>query len=121
MLNLSCLLINFVVSRPKLYVNRNIPTNAIMPVDEDAKEYNFNHSKRGVAIILNHTDYDVKMKLQHREGTDHDISRLNKTLKEKLQFDVRPYYNLTKSEIFTLLENGEYYCFIILLHGVHLI
>lgn len=79
-----------------------------MPVDKDAKDYNLNHGKRGVAVILCHTAYDDTMKLQHREGTDHDISRLIKTLENKLQFDVRIIQNCKLSEILTSLEMGEY-------------
>lgn len=79
-----------------------------MPVDKDAKDYNLNHGKRGVAVILYHTDYDDKMKLPHREGTEHDISRLKKTLENKLEFDVRLFPNYKLSEILTLLESGEY-------------
>lgn len=79
-----------------------------MPVDKDAKDYNLNHGKRGVAVILYHTDYDDNMKLQHRDGTDHDISRLKKTLENKLQFDVRIIANYKLSEILISLERGEY-------------
>lgn len=102
------LITTFIVFSRKPYVNRNIPTNAIMPVDKDAKDYNLNHGKRGVAVILYHTDYADKIKLKHREGTDHDISRLKNTLENKLQFDVRIFRNYKLSEILTLLESGEY-------------
>lgn len=79
-----------------------------MPVDKDAKDYNMNHGKRGVAVIIYHTDYDDKMELKHREGTDHDISRLKETLGNKLQFDLRIIPNYKLSEISALLERGEY-------------
>jgi Caspase domain len=73
-------------------------------------EYDMNHKKRGVALILNHEFYDRKLGFSQRLGTDIDLEKLIKTL-ETFDFDVFHYTDLTKSQISSELDNCE--CFLL--------
>ena len=66
--------------------------------------YNMNHSRRGKAIIFNHTKFEDSS-LSEREGTKVDKTRLSGTLEEVLKFDVEIYEDLRISEMKKILKN----------------
>ncbi|XP_065345597.1 caspase-1-like [Cloeon dipterum] len=70
-------------------------------VDKYAKEYNMNHPRRGVALILNHVNFK---KLEDREGSNKDSDSLKDVLK-KLGFEVRVVKDLDFSGVMDTLEN----------------
>lgn len=70
------------------------------PTNEDTYE---NCERAGVALILNHKD--VKGQKQ-RVGTERDRDDIQQSLLG-FGFDVRPYNDLTFSEINDLLKEGE--------------
>ena len=43
-----------------------------MPVDRDSETYNMNHRRRGYALIFNHKNFDPRLGLKTRNGTDAD-------------------------------------------------
>jgi len=49
---------------------------AQMPVERDAEMYNMNHKRRGLAIIFNHKNFDPRLGLKTRNGTDADRDNL---------------------------------------------
>ena len=59
--------------------------------------YNMNHSRRGKAIIFNHTKFEDSS-LSEREGTKVDKTRLSGTLKEVLKFDIQYFFLKAKIE-----------------------
>ena len=63
-----------------------------------------NHSRRGKAIIFNHTKFEDSS-LSEREGTKVDKTRLSGTLDEVLKFDVEIYEDLRISEMKKILKN----------------
>ena len=63
---------------------------AAMPVEKDSEIYNMNHKRRGFAIIFNHKNFDQRLGLKVRNGTDTDRDNLEITLK-RLDFEVRVY------------------------------
>lgn len=69
-----------------------------MPVDKDADSYNMNHKRRGIAIIFNHKNFDPRLGLKTRNGTDADRDNLKMTLRQ-LDFDVKVFDDLPLREI----------------------
>lgn len=72
------------------------------PVDH---YYDMNHKNRGVALIFNHEEFD-DTDWSVRHGTRADCDNLIKTF-TALNFDVRVYEDLTKSEVKNILQRGE--------------
>ncbi len=75
--------------------NQNI---AHMPVERDAEMYNMNHKRRGVAIIFNHKNFDPRLGLKTRNGTDADRDNLRLTLRQ-LDFEVKVFDDLPFREL----------------------
>lgn len=70
-----------------------------MPVDRDSEEYNMQHSRRGVFVILNHDTFTTE---RPRKGSDVDVEALQKT-HETLGFEVKVYHNSTVDQIKSLI------------------
>jgi len=69
-----------------------------MPVEKDSEVYNMNNKKRGIALIFNHMNFEPRLGLKARSGTDADCSNLIRTF-EKLQLEVKAFKDLTFKEI----------------------
>ncbi|XP_034115248.2 caspase-like [Drosophila albomicans] len=63
-----------------------------------AVEYNMQHKNRGTAIIFNHMEFDARLNLNPRDGTEVDCARLQSVLKQ-LHFDVYSYDDLCHKKI----------------------
>uniref|UniRef100_A0A182STF3 Caspase n=1 Tax=Anopheles maculatus TaxID=74869 RepID=A0A182STF3_9DIPT len=63
--------------------------------------YDMRHERRGVAAIFNHKNF---LHLEKRRGTDLDCNNIRQTLSD-LQFEVRVYDDLTRSELIQVLDN----------------
>lgn len=86
---------------PKLTFNSY---NSPVP-DRHAAEYNMNHKHRGMALIFNHKDFDARLEMPSREGTDVDCANLWRVLK-KLDFDVSIHPDLCHKEILKVISNA---------------
>jgi len=75
---------------------------AKMPVERYAAEYNMKHQNRGLAIILNHENFDIAS-LKSRAGTNVDCENLYRALKQ-LSFEVHIYKDKKLREIQYLVE-----------------
>ena len=64
-----------------------------MPVERDSEVYNMNHPRRGIAIIFNHMNFDPRLGLKQRNGTNVDRDSLRSVLKG-LDFEVKVYNDL---------------------------
>ena len=73
-----------------------------MPVDRDSEIYNMNHRRRGIALVFNHKNFDQRLGLKVRNGTDTDRDNLRMTLRQ-LDFDVRVYNDLPYKEMENIL------------------
>lgn len=78
-----------------------------MPVERDSEVYNMNHKKRGVAFIFNHMEFDDRLGLKPRNGTNADRDNLRTTLRG-LDFEVRVYDDLTVKDVDRLLEEAAH-------------
>ena len=74
-----------------------------MPVERDAELYNMNHRRRGIAIIFNHKNFDQRLGLKTRNGTDADRDNLRITLRQ-MDFEVKVYNDASYKEIERVLE-----------------
>ena len=82
----------------------SVPERGIkMPVDRDSETYNMNHRRRGYALIFNHKNFDPRLDLKTRNGTDADRDNLQLTLRQ-LGFDVKVYNDCSFKEIEQVLE-----------------
>lgn len=73
-----------------------------LPCEKNARYYNMNHPRRGLAIIFNHETFNLAS-LKPRNGTEADCNNLKSTL-ELLGFEVRSYKDLTFKELDSVLE-----------------
>lgn len=86
--------------------NHAAPQNiAPMPAERDAECYNMNHRRRGLAIIFNHKNFDMRLGLKTRNGTDADRDNLRSTLRS-LDFDVKVYNDLEFKNMEQILEEA---------------
>ena len=76
-----------------------------MPTSKDAEFYNMNHKKRGKAFVFNHMNFDPRLQLIPRKGTNCDRDNLRINLSQ-LDFDVEVYDDLPFKEIERILENA---------------
>ena len=74
-----------------------------MPVERDAEFYNMNHRRRGIAIIFNHKNFDQRLGLKTRNGTDADRDNLRITLRQ-MDFEVKVFNDASYKEIERILE-----------------
>jgi len=82
------------------------PQGAAMPCEKDAEFYNMNHRRRGKAFIFNHMNFDSRLSLKTRNGTNNDRDNLRVSLRQ-LDFDVEVYNDLPFKEIDRILENAS--------------
>jgi len=76
-----------------------------MPTSKDAEFYNMNHKKRGKAFVFNHMNFDPRLQLRPRNGTNCDRDNLRINLRQ-LDFEVEVYDDLPFKEIERILENA---------------
>jgi len=76
-----------------------------LSIDPDAEEYDMNHKRRGVALILNHVNFES---MATRKGSMKDSLNLKASL-GKLGFDVRIYTDPTIKIITTTLQASKYH------------
>jgi hypothetical protein len=99
-----------------------------MSTIKDVKIYDMNHEKRGIALVINISEYDPttnKEKPKERVWSKKDVDNLKQTL-EYLEFDLKMEENLTKSELENLLKeqversDENYDCFlcVVMSHGI---
>ncbi len=74
--------------------------------DESTFVYKTNHSKRGLALIFNHEQYDPKLGLKQRCGTSNDRNRLAKILRESFGFKVQLYDDLTYQKMEKVIKRA---------------
>jgi len=79
-----------------------------MPVARDSEVYNMNHPRRGIAIIFNHMNFDQRLGLKKRNGTDVDRDSLRSVLKG-LDFEVKVYNDLHFKQLERVLEEVACY------------
>jgi hypothetical protein len=85
-------------------------------------EYKMDHPRRGLAIVLNHKNFNNNA--QQRNGTNIDRKKIKATLK-KLDFEVKIYDDLCATEIMDILEkvrkqnhyDADCICLVVLSHG----
>ena len=77
-----------------------------MPTTKDADTYNMNHRKRGRAFVFNHMNFDPRLNLNTRNGTNADRDNLRINLRQ-LDFDVEVYDDLPFREIERILESAS--------------
>ncbi|EDW01038.1 caspase-1 [Drosophila grimshawi] len=98
---------------------------ARMPTERNAREYNMNHKKRGIAVIFNHKSFDIPS-LSVRNGTNLDCEELRKAF-ENLEFEVSVHNDckfrdiLKHTEKASEMDHSDNDCIAIaiLSHGEH--
>jgi len=82
------------------------PQGVPMPTEKDASHYNMGHRKRGKAYIFNHMNFDPRMQLKPRNGTNCDRDNLRVCLRQ-LDFDVEVHNDLPFKDIERILEQSS--------------
>jgi len=77
-----------------------------MPTSKDADQYNMDHRRRGKAFIFNHMNFDPRLQLRPRNGTNCDRDNLRINLRQ-LDFEVEVYDDLPFKEIERILESAS--------------
>lgn len=85
--------------------NHGLSSGVPLPTSKDAESYNMNHIRRGKAFVFNHMNFDPRLQLRARNGTNCDRDNLRINLRQ-LDFDVEVYDDLTFKEIERILENA---------------
>ena len=73
-----------------------------MPTTKDADQYNMNHRRRGRAFIFNHMNFDPRLNLNTRNGTNNDRDNLRRNLRQ-LDFEVEVHDDLPFKDIERIL------------------
>ena len=77
-----------------------------MPTSKDSDQYNMNHRRRGRAFVFNHMNFDPRLNLNVRNGTNNDRDNLRINLRQ-LDFDVEVHDDLPFKDIERILENAS--------------
>ncbi len=97
--------------------------------DVKINNYDMNHEKRGIALVINISEYDPtptnEEKPKERVWSKKDVENLKQTL-EYLEFDLKMDENLTQSELENVLKeqteksHENYDCFlcVVMSHGI---
>jgi len=85
--------------------SNGLPSGAPMPTAKDAEFYNMNHRRRGKAFVFNHMNFDPRLQLRPRNGTNCDRDNLRINLRQ-LDFEVEVYDDLPLKEIERILESA---------------
>ncbi len=72
---------------------------------EVSESYNFNHPRRGTAVIICNAKFSEVTGMKARAGAENDCKNLKTTFRT-LGFDVKEHMNLTATEILKLLKKG---------------
>lgn len=75
-----------------------------LSLDPHAEEYDMNHERRGIALVLNHVHFES---MSTRKGSVKDATDLTASL-GKLGFDVRVYTDPTMKTISTILHSSKF-------------
>lgn len=82
---------------------REPPFDVQSPVIEMyCEEYNMRHPRRGIALVLNHVNFETE---DVRDGSDKDCERLKGVLKN-LGFEVRVHTDLAYDKVLSVLRSG---------------
>ena len=84
----------------------NLTSGIPMPTSKDADLYNMNHRRRGRAFIFNHMNFDPKLGLNTRNGTNSDRDNLRINLRQ-LDFEVEVHDDLPFKDIERILESAS--------------
>lgn len=76
----------------------------VSTIERDAWFYKMNHKHRGLALIFNHEHFNADH-LKSRTGTKADFENLKNSL-SRLGFFVKPYNDLTYTEILSALDEA---------------
>lgn len=79
---------------------------------DSADVYNFNHSERGLAIIINNEDFSLTPSYDDRPGSSYDAMALYQTFKN-LGFRVWVKKNLKSWQMVQVLRLGEKLTFVV--------
>lgn len=90
----------------------------------DEPEYRMNHERRGFAVIINNKNFEPRLEMPPRDGTDKDASCLEHSLK-RLGFDTNVFNNCRASAMreilanFARIDHSDTDCFVCVLlsHG----
>jgi len=83
-----------------------VPAGIPMPTSKDSDQYNMNHRRRGRAFVFNHMNFDPRLNLNVRNGTNNDRDNLRINLRQ-LDFDVEVHDDLPFKDIERILENAS--------------
>jgi caspase-like apoptosis-related cysteine protease len=75
-----------------------------MPVEMDSEYYKMNHTRRGMAIIFNHENFNSWF-LKPRDGTNVDCDNLKRTM-QGLGFEVTVHCNNKREELIKIVDEG---------------
>jgi len=82
------------------------PAGIPMPTTKDSDQYNMNHRRRGRAFVFNHMNFDPRLNLNVRNGTNNDRDNLRINLRQ-LDFDVEVHDDLPFKDIERILESAS--------------
>ncbi|PVD37509.1 hypothetical protein C0Q70_00103 [Pomacea canaliculata] len=96
----------------------------VSPIVEDPDEYNFSHSRRGLALIIDNENFTSASRLPSRQGSDKDLTSLGDMF-NRLGFEVEGYKDLKGEDMWKVLtevskeDHSDADCFAcaILSHG----
>ena len=77
-----------------------------MSTTKDADQYNMHHRRRGRAFVFNHLNFDPRLNLNTRNGTNCDRDNLRINLRQ-LDFDVEVHDDLPFKDIERILESAS--------------
>lgn len=105
-------------------VNDEDITNNKLPTINKKLKYNMQHSKRGLAIMINNVDFEDKA--LERSAAKEDVTQLKRSF-YKLGFDVGIFDNCTSNKMYEIVNvvkemdhaNSDCFVCIIMSHGVN--
>jgi hypothetical protein len=61
--------------------------------------YRMDQANRGLLVLICNTQFESRLKLGERKGTDKDIDAIKRVFSQKLGFTIEPHYNQTASQM----------------------
>lgn len=77
----------------------------VSPIVEDPDVYNFSHSRRGLALIIDNENFTSASRLPSRQGSDKDLTSLGDMF-NRLGFEVEGYKDLKGEDMWKVLTEG---------------
>ncbi|XP_025101960.1 caspase-7-like [Pomacea canaliculata] len=77
----------------------------VSPIVEDPDEYNFSHSRRGLALIIDNENFTSASRLPSRQGSDKDLTSLGDMF-NRLGFEVEGYKDLKGEDMWKVLTEA---------------